>query len=237
VTLGVQAESAAILDPMSGRTGTAALRKDHNAKTQAYLQLRPGESVIIRTFSARAIAGPKWRYLRTAGDALEIKGMWHVRFIDGAPKLPGGFATDKLMSWTDLYDAEAKRFAGTARYKINFMCPARQAEDWILDLGNVHESAKVWINGQYAGAAWSIPFSIRAGHLLIPGENKLVIEATNLSANRIADLDRRKMNWKKFYDINFVNIGYDKFDASGWEPVTSGLLGPVRLVPAELVNN
>jgi len=63
------------------------------------------------------------------------------------------------------------------------------------------------------------------------GENVLEAEVTNLSANRVADLDRRGVVWKKFYDINFVNINYDKFDASEWPAMDSGLLGPVRLMP------
>jgi len=44
-------------------------------------------------------------------------------------------------------------------------------------------------------------------------------------------LDRRKVNWKRFYEINFVNIKYHKFDASDWQAVDSGLLGPVKLIP------
>jgi hypothetical protein len=32
-----------------------------------------------------------------------------------------------------------------------------------------------------------------------------------------------------------VTLPYTKFDASGWEPAPSGLLGPVRLVPLEVV--
>jgi hypothetical protein len=63
----------------------------------------------------------------------------------------------------------------------------------------------------------------------------LEVEVTNLSANRIADMDRREVNWKKFYEINFVNIGYRKFDASGWPAMDSGLLGPVRLIPSLLM--
>jgi hypothetical protein len=236
ITLGVQAESAVILDPMSGRCGMAALRKDQNERTEVYLQLRPGGSVILRTFVSRRVRGPKWRYLRTAHESFQIRGMWRVTFVDGAPVLPGESATDKLISWTDLQDAEARRFAGTARYRITLNKPACKVDGWMLDLGQVHESAKIWINGQYAGAAWSIPFSVRVGQFLKSGENELVIEVTNLSANRIADLDRRKVNWKKFYDINFVNINYGKFDASSWEPVESGLLGPVRLVPLVLIN-
>ena len=63
------------------------------------------------------------------------------------------------------------------------------------------------------------------------GENTLEIEVTNLSANRIRDLDRRKVNWKKFHDINIVDQNYKKFDASDWPLKPSGLLGPVRLIP------
>ena len=43
---------------------------------------------------------------------------------------------------------------------------------------------------------------------------RLEVEVTNLTSNRIADMDRRKVPWKKFYDINFVSIKYGKFDAS-----------------------
>jgi hypothetical protein len=49
-------------------------------------------------------------------------------------------------------------------------------------------------------------------------------------ANRLADLDRRKIDWHPFY---FVDINYKPFDASNWEPVASGLIGPVRLVPLQ----
>jgi hypothetical protein len=53
-------------------------------------------------------------------------------------------------------------------------------------------------------------------------------------ANRIADLDKRNVFWKKFYNINFParraeNRKNGLFDASGWEPRESGLLGPVNL--------
>ena len=46
---------------------------------------------------------------------------------------------------------------------------------------------------------------------------------------RIADLDRKKVPWKRFHEINFVNIDYKPFDASAWPPMDSGLLGPVRI--------
>jgi hypothetical protein len=60
---------------------------------------------------------------------------------------------------------------------------------------------------------------------------------TNLSANRLADLDRRGVPWKKFYNVNYParfpdNRGPDGlFSAAAWTPLESGLLGPVRLTP------
>ena len=65
--------------------------------------------------------------------------------------------------------------------------------------------------------------------------NTLEIEVTNLSANRIKDMDERKVNWKIFHEINFVNIDYKKFDASIWPLMPSGLIGPVKLISANLL--
>jgi hypothetical protein len=61
-------------------------------------------------------------------------------------------------------------------------------------------------------------------------DNRLVVEVVTLAANRIRDLDRRKVDWKIFLDINIVDLRYKPFDASGWELRDAGLLGPVRLV-------
>ena len=69
------------------------------------------------------------------------------------------------------------------------------------------------------------------GRLLKPGRNVLEIEVTNLGANRIRDLDERKVNWKYFYDINVVGRNYRPLDASVWPLRDSGLLGPVVLKP------
>jgi hypothetical protein len=52
---------------------------------------------------------------------------------------------------------------------------------------------------------------------------------TSLAANRIRDLDRRKVPWRMFHDINLVNIQYKPFDASDWPIFDSGLLGPITL--------
>jgi hypothetical protein len=58
-------------------------------------------------------------------------------------------------------------------------------------------------------------------------------------ANRIIDLDKRHINWKKFNNINFAaRLPQDRdanglFDASKWQPRVSGLEGPVTLTEIE----
>lgn len=62
------------------------------------------------------------------------------------------------------------------------------------------------------------------------GDNELRIEVTNLPANRIADLDRHGIQWRKMEEINVVDINYKKTTYDQWEPVPSGLNSEVRLV-------
>ncbi len=235
IPMAVPFESALILDPASSAFGAAATRQKEG-KSEVYLQIAPGESYILQTFQSQKIEAPPWKYFQDQAEVFEISGEWKINFIDGGPVLPDSFVTSELKSWTTFPDKETMRFAGTARYSIRFDLPAKGSDDWILDLGMVRESARVIINGQAAGTLWSIPFSMLVGKFLHGGKNLLEVEVTNLSANRIADMDRRQVPWRIFHDINFVNINYEKFDASVWPLMDSGLIGPVVLKAVNLKN-
>ncbi len=232
VSLGVPARSAVLLDPMDEhRRGLAELRSGPGGATQIRLQLAPGASRILRTITARSIEGTPWPYRAAAGPAQPIAGTWAVKFIDGGPALPAAYETTQLASWTDREDPEAKRFAGTARYTIEFERPAGAVDDWLLDLGQVEASARVTLNGHPLDGFWCAPFQAPVGRWLQPGRNTLQVEVTNLAANRIRDLDQRKVNWKYFYDANVLTRNYRPLDASSWPLFPSGLLGPVTLTP------
>ena len=145
--------------------------------------------------------------------------------------MPGAATLEQLQSWTEIEDDRAKAFAGAARYSIEFQAPNLEGvAGWILDLGDVRESARVWLNGRPVGVAVAHPYRMDLGDRIQEGKNRLEIEVTNLSANRIRDLDQRGVDWKKFHDINFVSHLYRPFDASKWDLKPSGLLGPVNLV-------
>lgn len=219
--------SVMLMDPRSGRTGLGKMRSGRKDR-EVYIQLKPGESVILRTFNTK-IAANEWRYFENAGASADIAGNWKLEFISGGPSLPETANIKELNSWTGL-SSEAEAFSGTARYTIRFDNPDPATRYWRLDLGDVRESARIWINGEYLDCLWSVPFSMVINNLH-EGMNKLEIEVTNLSANRIRDLERGGTEWKNFYDINMVNRHYRKFDASLWDPMPSGLLGKVMLTP------
>lgn len=160
----------------------------------------------------------------------DITGTWNIRFIEGAPFLPQGFTSNDLTSWTHASDTMSKYFSGTASYQIQFDLDKSWIYAHSLDLGIVHETAEIILNGKNIGTTWHAPFTIDIPQGILKAKNILEIKVTNLSANRIKYIDQSKEPWKKFYDINLVDINYKPFDASGWEPVESGLMGPVKLV-------
>ena len=139
------------------------------------------------------------------------------------------------MPWTATNDSLANNFSGTASYTTEFKLEGPLAQDYLLQLGAVCESARVWINGSLAGTAWSIPFRLKVGKYLRKGKNTIRIEVANLMANRIRFMDRNGLSWKNYHEINFVNIDYKNFDASGWDVQPSGLKGPVTLQPLKVL--
>ena len=228
LTLSQHARSIGMMEPLTGKVGAAATRQVEG-KTQVYLQLPQGGSIILCAFADRLISGPTWKYWQTDGSTTELTGKWQVNFVRGGPVLPAPFETEKLKSWTTQSDTNAQRFAGTAGYSITFDAPGHQSGSYCLDLGKVCQSARVRLNGRDLGALITPPFQLPV-ELQTTG-NHLDIEVTNVSANRIRDLDRRQVKWKFFHDINFVNIDYKPFDAANWPLYDSGLLGPVTLTP------
>ncbi len=228
------ANSVLLMDPLSGNSGLGGL-KTTRTNSQVFVQLRPGESIIARTFSEQKADGAAWTYWQSKETAAStINGNWKIEFISGGPTLPSSLHTTNLISWNSLGGEGAQAFAGTARYTVTFDTPPGpgKAQSWRLSLGRVCQSARVRLNGKDLGTLIIPPFQI-ATDALKPKDNVLEIEVTNTSANRIRDLDRRGVNWKNFRDINFVNLNYKPFDASSWPLADSGLLGPVTLTPLQ----
>lgn len=231
VTLGVDMADALFFDPMTGRVGRPVM-----SGSKVFLQLRSGESIILQTYDAPLTAEfEDWEYVYPTDGVLPIDQGWELSFTESIPAIDRTFSIDQPCSWTEVEGCpELKTNMGTGVYATTFTLPATAADEWLLDLGDVRESARVYINNVYAGTAWCVPYTLRVGKYLRPGANTLRVEVTNLPANRIAQMDREGIPWRKFKDINIADLQYHNTKYDGWEPVPSGLNSEVRLIPCQV---
>ena len=165
IPLARSAEAAVLMDPFSGRVGASAARNSSAGLMEIYLQLEPNASIILRTFAKKSDNVPDWPYWQPAGQPVELGGEWQIEFIAGGPELPPALKTTQLASWTELGGDAARRFAGTARYSLRFDAPAGAADHWLLDLGEVCQSARVRLNGLDYGVLIQPPFRITVDRL------------------------------------------------------------------------
>ena len=168
-------------------------------------------------------------------DIVKLEDNWKLSFIEEAPKVNETFKIGKLCTWETLDNDSAKITMGTGVYETTFDLPAKRQyqssnTQCAIDLGDVRESARVYINDVYVGCAWCVPYILTFDNSILKQKgNTLRIKVTNLPANRIADMDRRGVKWRKFDDINIVNINYKHRKYNRWKPMPSGLNGPVKI--------
>lgn len=220
-----------LYDPMTGISGRAQFR---TGTSEVRLQMDHDETLIAVVEQKDPDARP-FDYVVTTGAPVGLTGPWTITFVAGGPVLPADVKTDSLGSWTYYNSDDYREFSGTAVYRTNFSFPENGGNGWILDLGDVRESARVILNGKEIGALIAPPFRVRIEPSMAQRENVLEVRVTNLMANRIAGLDKKGVGWKKFYNINFParkeeNRKDGLFDASKWLPRESGVLGPVQLL-------
>ena len=138
-------------------------------------------------------------------------------------------------SWTALGDSMLNATMATGVYKTTFTLPKKQPNTaYLLDLGDVRETAHVLVNGTDAGMLFAVPFRLDITDYLVDGKNILEVSVANLPANRIAQLDRDGVEWRNFKEINVVDLNYKNTLYDKWEPVPSGLNGPVRIIPCKV---
>ena len=180
-------------------------RKGHTCLS---LQLEPFESTIV-------LVGEGVRHI--AADSLTdayrdhtnewtIERPWTVSTATSQqyPSFEAPRDMDKLVDMSG--PGLLPRFSGTFRYETSVEW-ADSNREVTIDLGQVYETAQVWINGQSAGIRICPPYRLEIGNLLHSDENTLVVEVTNTLAKDQHD-----------YLSRFAQQ----------EP--SGLLGPVRLL-------
>lgn len=183
--------------------------------------------------------------------AIELNNDWNVHFSpkDGGPE---HVKFDKLVSWSDHPDKGVKYYSGTATYTKKFMIPTDQIgadRRHLLDLGRVEVMAEVKLNGKDLGILWKPPYRVDISSAVRPGENTLDVKVVNLWINRLIgdeflpeDSDRNPDGTLKAWPqwlLEGKSSPTGRHTFTSWrlwsknDPLQpSGLIGPVKIVPA-----
>ena len=220
------------VDPLTGNKYAVEVQGGGKVR----IKLRSGESMILQTFNEpqpdlQFELMPRKKFYPSKENCININKGWKLSFIEEAPKVNDTFDIDTLRTWEGVNNSSAKITMGTGVYETSFDLPSGTTDcRCTIDLGDVRESARVYINDVYVGCAWCVPYVLNFdGKILKRIGNHIRIEVTNLPANRIADMDRRGVQWRKFDDINIVNINYKHRAYTRWKPMPSGLNSSVRI--------
>lgn len=226
VPLASEFQSAALFDPMNEIKGYASVRGA--AAKEVYVQLLPGETVLVEAYKALQ-KGTPFVYYAPQSAPVSVSGSWKLTYASGGPTLPASSVLPVLGSWTDANPF----FSGMGVYSLQTVGPAGTADAWMLDLGSVKESASVYVNDTYVGTVYAAPCQLVVPAGVLKAQNTLVVKVSNSMLNRIIQMDRNNENYRIFYNTNFparlaTNRGADGlFNAARLEPRPSGLLGPV----------
>jgi hypothetical protein len=198
------------------------------------LELRPKGGATVATGLAASngehvFEGPRGRRRVVVSDVPPpsgIPGPWRLALGRGAP-----LELDALVSWTDL--PAARGFSGWGAYETDFEAPELPPDvEWMIDLGAVHETAEVTLNGTALGAAWKGRRRVACGPALRPGRNRLRIEVANVWIHDVAQRPAEDLSaMEETYGVRWGRYGEVKPDAI---PL-AGLLGPVQLLPLRRV--
>lgn len=230
ISLSVPFTSVVIFNPITGESGKALVNQIEGKK-KVKLQLKSGESLILKTFTNEDVNIHPWKYRNEKpSEIIDLKNPWKLYFAKSEPEVKDTLHLQTLKSWTETGNELLKINMGTGIYKTTFTIDKLHSDAlYVLQLGDVRESARVYVNGHFVTTVWAAPFECTIGKFLKQGLNALRIEVTNLPANRIADYDRRNVKWRIFNEINFVDRNYKATGYAHWKPMESGLCSPVKI--------
>jgi hypothetical protein len=222
-------------DPFIGKAANAGGER-------VALILAPYESRVL-VFSKEP--APKGESVRAAGVPMDISSGWTITFPGSSPS-----ALAQLHSWTT--EADRKYFSGQAVYEkvvtldrslltagrevyLNFgegtpiTTEERRSGNGMRAMldGPVREAAVVYMNGKLAGSVWHPPYEVDVTPLLQPGRNEVRVVVANLAINQLA-----KGPPRDYKDLT-ARFGerFQAQDMGNLQPLPSGLLGPIRLIP------
>lgn len=231
-------------DPLTGTHRDAVAFTQADGRTIVPVELEPTGSVFVvfRKPVSPDASGAAQSNQPTFSPIMTLDGAWTASFDPkwGGPEKP--FVFEQLSDWTKSPVEEIKYYSGIATYRKDFemskdsligatssqggnakasaQTTAKKPQQW-LDLGEVHEMARVRLNGKDLGVIWCAPWRINITDAIKSGRNELEIEVVNVWLNRLI-LEKSLPPEKRLMKTNF--------NAPRIRPKPSGLIGPVQVL-------
>lgn len=191
--------------------------------TQVPLRLAPFESafIVFRQTGKASAEGIDANCPRPETWMALDKG-WNVTFKDSirGPKQTQSF--DQLIDISTHPDESIRYYSGTIVYDKQISIDQLPAGNIYLNLQDIGVTAKVTVNGQYAGGVWTPPYRLDISEWLHKGENQISVEVTTTWQNRLIGDSRLPEQERTTWTA-----------CNGWsekDPLQkSGLIGPVTL--------
>lgn len=217
-------------DPVRGKIEKMSEWKQENGRTAIPMQFYPRQSffVVFKGANKKRSGALKAKAPRTQ-KVKEFSGSWNVSF-DTAWGGPAHIEFNPLEDWSKRTEKNIRYYSGRAIYQKQFdltkMLPTESSTRLYLDLGKVHDLAKVSLNGRDLGTVWCAPWEVEIPlGLLRRKGNELKIEVVNTWVNRLIgdeqepdDMEFVKLetatNRKGSYDIEVA--GYALKDLPDW---------------------
>lgn len=164
---------------------TAAVKAENG---RLRLELSPYQSVIVvfdRGGAAVKAEKKHWKYARPANLTFRVETAPYTDMASFT-LCAEGVKSGELFSLTDI--DHTPEFSGRIRYSCTVNGSDAPDSDRIaLDLGEVGQTSRLWLNGQDLGVRVCPPYRYELTKALCEGENKLTIEVSNTLANAIRD--------------------------------------------------
>ena len=119
----------------------------------------------------------------------DLSSDWNVRFQEGRGAPSGDVPFPALKLFNTCEDVGIRYFSGTASYVKEFDC-VPDGRRHFLEVGAVHDVARVYVNGVDCGFVWTPPFRADITSALRRGKNKVEIKVANRWKNRMIGDER-----------------------------------------------
>lgn len=208
-TFAVVGKAPELWNAQTGQIKKLATFKINDKTTDASFYLEPNEStfVVFKKSAGRINAGVEPKLVKQYNASLwhdnqnniilsnqtatqSLDGPWHVTFLKKYG-LNRRVTFNKLVNFKNHPDPDIRAYSGISHFEQQFNVSSerlKKSRKITLDLGQVYDTANVFINGKAVGTAWIYPFTLEVTEYLKPGLNDIRIEVANSWTNRmIAD--------------------------------------------------